>query len=240
MMRTLSRRVGATAASLAVAVMVSLGSLAGCAVLRPAGYDEFQEAMRRGTAIQVYDTLEALIANDDDTRGDRKAAFKAVRDLKDDTAAFHFAWAAIAGRVVQQRGLLAVDLVKDIESHAIRSRELDPEFRNGAATRLLGTLYVVAPSAFVESGDSETGLEMLEGLVEKYPDDLENHLRVAEAYIALNDPAPAHPHLCTCVAGKERMRKDDRKLLDSLMADAGHVSGPGRTREETARRKKDR
>lgn len=208
-------------------VAAALAVLSACAVLRPPGYEEFQAALKTRDALQVYDRLEALIAEDDDTRNDRKQAFAVVRDRNEDTAAFQFAWAAIAGRLVQQRGLLAVNLVKDIERHARRSVELDPDFRQGAATRLLGTMYVVAPSSFLEHGNSELGLEMLESLVEKYPDDPENHLRTAEAYIALNDPDQAVEHLCACIAARDTMRKDFQVLLDSLIADAGKVECPG-------------
>lgn len=208
-------------------VAAALVVLSACAVLRPAGYGEFQAALKSRSAIDIYDTLEVLIAEDDDTRSDRKKAFAAVRDRSEDTAEFHFAWAAIAGRLVQQRGLLAVGLVKDIERHARRSVTLDPDYRGGAATRLLGTMYVVAPSSFVEHGNSELGLELLEGLVEKYPAEPENHLRLAEAYIALNDPEPAIPHLCECIAARDRLRNDFRDLLDSLVADAGVVECPG-------------
>lgn len=210
-------------------MLVALAGLSACAVLRPAGYAELQTALKQGSAIEIYDRLEALIAEDDDTRANRKDAFRAVRDRNEDTAEFQFAWAALAGRFVQYKGLLAANLLPDIEKHARRSIELDAGFRNGAATRLLGTMYVVAPSSFVEHGDSELGLEMLEGLVEKYPGDPENHLRVAEAYITLNDPAPAAPHLCACLAVKDSMRKDDQKLLVNLFADAGKVSCPGST-----------
>lgn len=216
-----------TAPSRRVLLAFALTGLAACAVLRPAGYADFKTAVTKGDAIQIYDTLEALIAKDDDTRTDRKNAFKPLKDRNEDTASFQFAWAAVAGRLVQQKGLLAVGLVKDIEKHARRSVELDPNFRNGAATRLLATMYVVAPSSFLEYGDSELGLEMLEGLVQKYPNDPENHLRTAEAYIALNDPAPAGPHLCVCIAVKHTMRKDDQKLLENLIADAGQVNCPG-------------
>lgn len=210
---------------------LALAGLSACAVLRPAGYADFKAAVSGGRAIDIYDTLEALIAEDDDTRRDRKDAFRAVRNRNEDTAEFQFAWAAIAGRIVQQRGLLAVNLVPEIEDHARRSVELDPTFRNGAATRLLGTMYVIAPSTFVEHGNSELGLEMLEGLVAEYPDDPENRLRTAEAYIALNDPEPAGPHLCACIAVKETMRKDDQKLLENLIADAGEVDCNGSLRD---------
>lgn len=199
-------------------------ALTACSVLRPAGYENFSVAVKKGDAIQIYDTLEALIAENDDTRADRKAAWRAVRERNEDTASFQFAWAAIAGRYVQYKGLLASYLLKDMEKHARRSLALDPNFRNGAAKRLLGTMYVVAPSSMLEHGDSEVGLEMLEELVTAYPEDPETHLFLAEAYITLNDPAPAAPHLCFCLGVKSKMRKDEQQLLDNLVSDAGEVT----------------
>ena len=47
--------------------------------------------------------------------------------------------------------------VRDVERSARRSRELDPGFRDSAATRLLGTLYVIAPASLLKHGDSEAG-----------------------------------------------------------------------------------
>jgi hypothetical protein len=208
----------------AVALVAFAGMLSACAVLRPVGYENFEVAVKKGDAIQIYDALEALIAEGDDSNSDRKLAYKAVRDRNEDTAAFQFAWAALAGRYVQYKGLLASHLLKDMERHARRSIELDPDFRNGAAKRLLGTMYVVAPASMLEHGDSEVGLEMLEELVAKYPQDPEAHLFLAEAYITLNDPAPAHPHLCFCLDVKGSMRKDQQLLLDNLISDAGTVA----------------
>jgi hypothetical protein len=91
---------------------------------------------------------------------------------------------------------------------------------------LLGTLYVIAPAVVLEHGDSEQGIELLEGLVAAHPDVMENHLRLAEGYIALGDPAPARPHLCLCLAGKEKLRRDEQSLLTHLFADAGSPSCP--------------
>ena len=109
----------------------------------------------------------------------------------------------------------------DVERNAELSRTRDPEFREGAATRLLGTLYVMAPATLVSHGNSESGIELLEGLVAKYPDSLENHLRLAEGYLALGDTKPAHPHLCLCLAKKDELRPSDQALLDELVVGAG-------------------
>jgi predicted Zn-dependent protease len=132
-----------------------------------------------------------------------------------------FARAAVTGRLVQQKGLMAAHLVPEIERCARRSRDLDPDFRGGAATRLLGTMYVMAPAVLLQHGDSEEGLQLLEGLVQTHPKVPENHLRLAEAYIALGDPAPAGPHLCRCLADKAALRPDDQRLLQHLIDGAG-------------------
>lgn len=178
-------------------------------------------AAERGDALALSDTLEQLISDGQDRGTDRKLAYEAVKRHQEDTAAYAFARASITGRFVQQRGFRAVGLLAEVEDFALRSRELDPDFRDGAADRLLGTLYAMAPSKFLKHGDSELGLELLEDLVEKRPDIAQNHLRLAEAYLALGDPDPARPHLCTCLEMRSRLRRDESALLDRLIADAG-------------------
>lgn len=72
----------------------------------------------------------------------------------------------------------------------------------------------MASAVSLEHGDSDGGIELLEGLVQTRPDMLENQLRLAEAYIALHDPAPAGPHLCRCLAHRVALSPDDQRLLD--------------------------
>jgi hypothetical protein len=167
---------------------------------------------RSTDALAVSDTLEALIAV---ARYADRQRVRLVRVHEEDTAPSMFARAAVTGRLVQQQGLLAAHLVPEVERCARRSQDIDPNFRDGAATRLLGTLYVMAPAALLEHGDSEVGLQLLEGLVQTHPAVPENHLRLAEAYIALGDPAPARPHLCNCLAHQAALRLDDQRLLRS-------------------------
>jgi hypothetical protein len=106
----------------------------------------------------------------------------------------------------------------------------DPNFRRGAAQRMLGTLYVLAPGFMLKHGDSEEGLELLEQLVKKWPADIENHLRVAEAYIALGDDESAVDHLCFCLERKRDFRLDDRELLEKLIEDSDLQNCPIKTR----------
>jgi hypothetical protein len=206
-------------ASLLVAACLCLS--AACASRRTAVHPELTAAGDRQDPLAIADALEALIAAGRDTPVDRQHAYDIVRMHEEDTAPSMFAQAAVTGRLVQQKGLLAADLVPEIERRARRSRDLDPDFRGGAATRLLGTLYVMAPAVLLRHGDSEVGIQLLEGLVERYPDVPENHLRLAEAYIALDDPTPARPHLCRCLAHKAALRADDQILVQQLIDNVG-------------------
>jgi hypothetical protein len=194
---------------------------AACASRRAVVHPELSAAGDRQDDLALSDALEALIGARKDTPADRQYAYETIRRHEVDTAPALFARALVTGRLVQQKGLLAANLIPEIERSALRSRDLDPGFRNGAAARLLGTLYVMAPAVLLQHGDSETGIELLEDLVQTHPEDLENHLRLAEAYIALNDVAPAGPHLCRCVANKAALGPDDQALLRQLLDGAG-------------------
>jgi thioredoxin-like negative regulator of GroEL len=177
---------------------------------------------------QILDELEARIAEGRDREDDRVDAYEAVRGANDDgTADYAFARAALAGRLAELRGAGAGKLVTEAETWARATLDRDPHYRDGAAVRMLGTLYVMAPGRLVEHGDSEDGLSMLEDLAQQRPDDARNHLRVAEAYLHLGDPEPAFPHLCTAMRAASVLRPDERKLLRSLVDDAGGAQGLG-------------
>lgn len=179
------------------------------------------EAAQSRNALAVSDELEALIADGRDTEDDRVYALERVRSIPDDqTAGYAFARAAVAGRVAELRGVKAGKLVGEAERLAMLSIERDPQFRERAASRLLASLWVMAPPRLLEQGDSEEGLSMLETLVEEQPQELLNHLRLAEAYVFLGDPEPAVPHLCTVVTGRESLRRDDDALLTRLLEEA--------------------
>lgn len=175
------------------------------------------------SAIALSDTLERLIAEGKASDDDRQAAYELVQKLPVDTAQDAFARAAIAGRLAEKKGALALlsadsptSLVGETEKYALLSRKMDPAFRNEAATRLLGTLYVIAPANLLEGGNSEEGLDMLEGLVQHHPEVVENQLRLAEAYIVLGDKDPARTPLCRALKEKEKLRRDEADLAVKL------------------------
>ena len=201
---------------------VALVALAGCRPQGPVDNPTFNEASEARDPIAVYEALEALIEAQKDTKDDREDAYAVISGLPDDgSAAYAFARAAVAGRLAENRGLQAGGLVGEAEEYARRVRDKDPDFRDGAATRMLGTLYVLAPSRLVSHGDSETGLEILEEEVEAHPGRASSRVRLAEAYIALGDPDPATEHLCRARAAQSDLGVGERRLLARLIEEVG-------------------
>lgn len=172
-------------------------------------------------ALAVSDALETLVEQGNASDEARVRALEQVRALPDDgSAGYAFARAAVAGRVAELRGVKAGKLVGEAEGFARKSVERDPGFRERAASRLLGSLWVMAPPRLLEHGDSEEGLALLETLAKEQPALLVNHLRLAEAYVFLGDPEPAVPHLCAATKGRSTLRRDDQALLQRLMDEA--------------------
>lgn len=182
---------------------------------------ELQGPAMRQDALELSDTLEKLIDAKEDTHEDREEAYQVVREWPQTTAAYAYGRAALVGRLAQIKGMKAGPLIPEMEKWARTSLALNPKFRNGAAKRMLGTLYVLAPASLLKHGDSEKGLAMLEEMVKAHPEDLENHLRVAEAYVSLDDPEPAHPYLCRALKRKKELRPDNQRLLDKLIGSVG-------------------
>jgi tetratricopeptide (TPR) repeat protein len=207
-------------------VAVLAAALAGPGCKPKAGATQNPAFADAAAPITVYERLEALIDAQKDSKGDREDAYAHIQTLDDGTPAYFFSRAAVAGRLAEMRGLEAGGLVTEAEDYARRCRAIEPDFRDGSATRLLGSLYVLAPARLLKHGDSETGLELLEQEVKAHPDRLVSRLRLAEAYIALNDPDPAKEHLCVVQRGEAGLSAGDRRLLTKLLADAGDPECP--------------
>ena len=227
-MPTVSTGVSLARARATCGVLLLVGAM-GCKHRPPPPHEvapEVTEATERQDAIGVYEELETLIAGGRDTESDRVFAYDRVRAMPDDqSAGYAFVRGALAGRVAELRGIRAGRLVGEAEAWARRSRERDPAWNDGAATRMLGTLYVKAPSRLVEHGDSEDGLAMLEELAEQQPDDPRTQLRLAEAYVHLGDREPAVQPLCRVLPARDQLRPDEQKLADSLVRELGGPEG---------------
>jgi hypothetical protein len=209
-------------------VVLLAGCLAGCptattAVLRP----ELEAVAQKRDALALADALEDLIDKQDDSPEDREAALEEVKKWPQGTAAYAYARASLIGRVAESKGAGGALLLKDMEAWTKRSIRLDAAFRDGAATRMLGTLYSLAPASYLKEGNSERGLELLESVVKGHGDKPENHLRLAEAYMALDDQDSALPALCKAVEGKAELRASELRLLDKLVEQAGGAGALG-------------
>ncbi len=194
------------------------------AACRPQGSPQnpnFAVAAESRDAIRVYESLEALIDAQKDTKADREDAYAMIAGWDDGSAAYAFARAAIAGRLAENRGLQAGGLVTEAEEFGRRAREKEPDFREGSATRLLGTLYVLAPARLLKHGDSEAGLELLEDEVKAHPDRAVSRLRLAEAYVALGEPESSREHLCAVKQVEASLSAGDKRLLARLVEEAG-------------------
>jgi hypothetical protein len=186
------------------------------------------EAAQQRDPIAIYEGLEARIASGSDSEQARVEALDQAMQIPDDgTAAYAFVRAALAGRVAENRGAKAGKLVTDSEGWARKSIERDPEFRDRAATQLLGSLYVMAPGRLLEHGDSEKGLDMLEELVKARPDEPRYRLRLAQAYLHLGDDETAHAPACAALGARDRLRADEQKLLDKLVEELGGAESLG-------------
>lgn len=199
---------------------------AGCAAPAEPTLRDARAPDEATSPLAVADALEQQIESGSDTEETRRAAYERASELVVRTAEDALGRAILAGRLAQVEGLAALSLVREVERYARLSAELDPTLRDGAAWRILGTLYVIAPAVLVEHGDSETGLELLQRAVQKWPKHPENHLRLAEAYVALGDPEPALPHLCFSRAHRAELRRDDQRLLDEFLKEADLAKCP--------------
>ncbi|MCA9621163.1 MAG: hypothetical protein KC731_19210 [Myxococcales bacterium] len=206
-------------AGLGLAAVIAGGAL-GCIEVIPLR-PELRGAAVAHDAMGMADEIEELIDRQVDTPRDRKQAYEAVRDWKEKSAAYAYARASLAGRLAEIEGLMAPGLIADMERWARISVALDPRFRDGAARRMLGTLYVLAPASLVKFGDSEEGLELLEKQLERYPKNPTNHLRLAEGYIALGDPEPAFELLCHTLVRGDSLRPSEKRLRDTLVGQVG-------------------
>jgi tetratricopeptide (TPR) repeat protein len=209
-------------------VLVGSFALAACtpAVRGPA---RSELAAAQTSAIALSDALEALIEAGAASEADKVKAWELVQKLPAETAADAFGRAAIAGRLAEARGAAALitgelSLISEAERWALESKKLDPSFRDAAASRMLGSLWVLAPAELLEAGDSEEGLALLEELARTRPDLSENQLRLAEALVALHDEDAAREPLCRALAKKTELRRDDQRLLERLV----HELGSGR------------
>jgi hypothetical protein len=137
----------------------------------------------------------------EDARRGRRAAEAAVRSFPDSGLA-HYLAAYLIGLEAERNPLRGLGLVPMIEREAGRAADLSPGVDRGGPDRMLGELYLRAPTFPLSVGNSRKAVTHYRRAVSLAPAALENRLGLAESLLAENEAAEA------CV------------LLDTLLAEA--------------------
>ncbi|WP_225072920.1 hypothetical protein [Desulfuromonas sp. CSMB_57] len=129
--------------------------------------------------------------------GDLSAA-RAGRALAEQAAAAfptsgtaHYLAGYLAGLEAQRAPLQALPLVKVIEAAALKALQLDPVLDHAGPARMLGDLYLRAPAFPVSIGDPDQAVTYFREAVRRAADFTENRLGLAEALLAIEEPAAA-------------------------------------------------
>jgi len=99
----------------------------------------------------------------------------------EDHPASHYCLGMLWGLSVARRPLAALKALSSVERHLALAVEGAPEEDQGGPLRVLGMLYLKAPSWPQGIGDPERGLALLERAVREYPDHPLNLLFLAQA-----------------------------------------------------------
>ncbi|NOT10336.1 MAG: hypothetical protein HOP23_00625 [Methylococcaceae bacterium] len=95
--------------------------------------------------------------------------------------AVHYYLAANLGLAVREHISLAMNSLDRLENEMKQALDLSPDIDDGGPLRLLGTLYLKAPSWPNGIGDRDKALELLERAVKEHPGHPLNHLFYAQA-----------------------------------------------------------
>ena len=103
-----------------------------------------------------------------------------------DNVGGHYYLAMNLGQMCRVKQLQALGMVKDMERHFNRARDLDERFSHAGPDRNLGLLYFRAPR-FISVGDKEKAMRHLRRAAELAPDYPANRLNLLEALIDAGD-----------------------------------------------------
>jgi hypothetical protein len=161
--------------------------------------------------------LEAWVDEGRATPESRQIAYdRGKRTCDDGTAAYALARALLASRLAEVKGMRGLSLVREAESFARISMKRDPDWREGEAQRLLGSLLALA-GAYVPQFEVEEGIELLEGLCAKYPQTPANTMRLSEALISAGDFESASSPLCATWLRRSGLRPSERRTLAAML-----------------------
>lgn len=121
----------------------------------------------------------------------------------------HYLLAYLVAKEAQLAPMRGLDLVRVMEQEALRASKLSPEVDFGGPDRMLGELYLKAPSAPISIGDLDKSLEYYGKAVKVAPDFAMNRLGLANAMLEDDDVAKA----CAQYSAALKSKKFDEKIL---------------------------
>ncbi len=115
--------------------------------------------------------------------------------LLTNSAAAHFYMGLNLGQLAQCELLHGLRLVREMDQEWQMALSLDPTFDHGGPARSLGLLYRDAPGWPLSLGNRRKALDYLQNAAALAPDDPENILNLAEAYLKWGDRKNAQKEL---------------------------------------------
>lgn len=139
-----------------------------------------------------------VAARDGNDQGTRLADAKRGRALvervlrsESQNGLAHYLYAYLTGLVAENNKAQGLRLVPIIEREALEAARLDPKLDHGGPDRLLGELYLKAPSFPMSVGDFSKAVFHFKRAVSQAPGHVENRLGLVEALLAEGEDVEA-------------------------------------------------
>lgn len=119
---------------------------------------------------------------------------KMAVELDPRSAAAHFWLGLLYGLFGRARGMMqSLHLIDPLKHEMEAVIAIDPAFEDGGAYRVLGRMYWAIPHWL--GGDTAKSIDYLRKAVEVGPDDVDNHLMLAESCISAGEKNEARVHV---------------------------------------------
>ncbi|MBT9558964.1 MAG: hypothetical protein IV100_23230 [Myxococcales bacterium] len=144
------------------------------------------ESGRYGTAWRLA-RVDSVLARIDAERASDWAqeglsAAEKARSMRPGKVHGHLYYAACAGLLAKSRPTEADRLMNAVVEAASKAAAIDPGYEGGEPRRVLGAIYLYAPSWPSGVGDLDEAIGILEGVATDHPQDPRNLFYLAEAY----------------------------------------------------------
>jgi tetratricopeptide (TPR) repeat protein len=148
---------------------------------------------------------------------------KRAVSIDDKSVEAHFYLGVSYGVYGRAKGVMnSLGLIDPIKKEMAKVIELDETFLYGGAHRVLGKMFQKVPG--VAGGSTEKAIEHLEKAVALGPENLLNHLFLAQSYMAADETAKAKKELqwvidAPVVKGWEPENKEEKEKAKKLLAE---------------------